>query len=411
MLDPEYLLHISEGAESIAEELHLYIIKRIIERITVRLSEGMEHLISPADTWQIDVLQDAGFLLEDITKEISVITGKMENEVLEAMEEAGIRTWKYDDDIYQAAGISTKSLDESPEFIRIMQRNYEATLGEWENFTRTTADSTQRLFITECDKAYNLVSTGTESYTKAYTDAIKQVVNDGVYVTYTNEDTGYVHKDTIETATLRALRTGIGQMSLEVTTKRMDEMNWDIVLVSAHEGARPGDGGENPGNHAWWQGKYYSRSGNGKFPDFMECTGYGTGEGLGGWNCRHSAGPGTGRDEDNPYRKISTEENRKKYEEQQKARAMERRIRKTKRQVVGYQTAYEGLPDGPEKDAAQKTYDKKCDLLRRQNEAYTEYCRAHNMRPLSERLEIAEWDRKQARESLKAARRFRRNDN
>lgn len=409
MLDPDYLLHISEGAEEIAEFLHGYIIAAIIRRINARLGRGEDYLLTATDKWNIDVLQDAGFLLEDVQREIATMTSIQEKEIAEAMEAAGIEALKYDDEIYRAAGLSPKALDESPELIRIMQRNYEATMGEWENFTRTTADAAQKLFISECDKAYNLVSTGTESYTKAYSDAIKNIIDDGVYVEYTNEETGKVHRDTVETATLRCVRTGIGQMSLEVGLERMREMNWDIVLVSAHEGARPGDGGENPGNHAWWQGKYYSISGSGKFPPFS-LTGYGTGEGLGGWNCRHSAGPGSGRDEDNPYRKISSEENRKKYEEQQKARAMERRIRKTKRQVVGYQTAYEGLPDGPEKDAAQKTYDKKCDLLRRQNEAYTEYCRTHDMRPLSERLEIAEWDRKQARESLKAARRYRRNN-
>lgn len=409
MLDPDYLLHISEGAEEIAEFLHGYIIAAIIRRINARLGRGEDYLLTATDKWNIDVLQDAGFLLEDVQREIATMTSIQEKEVAEAMEAAGIEALKHDDEIYRAAGLSPKALDESPELIRIMQRNYEATMGEWENFTRTTADAAQKLFISECDKAYNLASTGTESYTKAYSDAIKNIIDDGVYVEYTNEETGKVHRDTVETATLRCVRTGIGQMSLEVGLERMREMNWDIVLVSAHEGARPGDGGENPGNHAWWQGKYYSISGSGKFPPFS-LTGYGTGEGLGGWNCRHSAGPGSGRDEDNPYRKISSEENRKKYEEQQKARAMERRIRKTKRQVVGYQTAYEGLPDGPEKDAAQKTYDKKCDLLRRQNEAYTEYCRTHDMRPLSERLEIAEWDRKQSRESLKAARRYRRNN-
>lgn len=409
MLTPEYLLRVSEGAEEIAEFLHGYIIAAIIKRINARLGMGVDYLFTATDKWNIAVLQDAGFLLEDVQREIATMTTIQEKEIAEAMEAAGIESLKYDDDIYEAAGLSPTSLDESPELIRIMQRNYEATMGEWENFTRTTADAAQKLFISECDKAYNLVSTGTESYTKAYSDAIKNIIDDGVYVEYTNEETGKVHRDTIETATLRCVRTGIGQMSLEVGLERMREMEWDIILVSAHEGARPGDGGENPGNHLWWQGKYYSVSGAGKFPPFS-LTGYGTGEGLGGWNCRHSAGPGSGRDEDNPFTNIDKEKSLERYKIEQRQRELERRIRKTKRQVVGYQTAYEGLLDGPEKDAAQKTYDKKCDLLRRQNEAYTEYCRSHNMRPLSERLEIAEWDRKQARESLKAVRRYRRNN-
>ena len=44
--------------------------------------------------------------------------------------------------------------------------------------------------------------------------------------------------------------------------------------------------------HAKWQGKIYSRSGNDpNYPDFKKSTGYGTGTGLCGWNCRHTFGP------------------------------------------------------------------------------------------------------------------------
>lgn len=57
-----------------------------------------------------------------------------------------------------------------------------------------------------------------------------------------------------------------------------------MVEVTAHSGARP--------EHAEWQGKIYSRSGKSKkYPDLVEATGYGTGPGLGGWNCRHSMFP------------------------------------------------------------------------------------------------------------------------
>lgn len=54
--------------------------------------------------------------------------------------------------------------------------------------------------------------------------------------------------------------------------------------MTAHSGARP--------EHAEWQGKIYSRSGKSKkYPSLVEATGYGTGPGLGGWNCRHSMFP------------------------------------------------------------------------------------------------------------------------
>ena len=134
---------------------------------------------------------------------------------------------------------------------------------------------------------------GATAYSQAVREAIDSIVSEGVTVTYPSG-----HKDTIETATARAVRTGIGQAAGDIALKRMIEMEWDIILVSAHIGARTGDGGENPGNHFWWQGKYYSRTGNDdRFPEFYGATGYGTGEGLCGWNCRHSFGSGTGNDE------------------------------------------------------------------------------------------------------------------
>jgi hypothetical protein len=71
---------------------------------------------------------------------------------------------------------------------------------------------------------------------------------------------------------------------------RMDEMGTDLVAVSAHAGAR--NRGTGPMNHESWQGKVYSRSGtNPKYGNFYVITGYGTGEGLSGWNCRHSMYP------------------------------------------------------------------------------------------------------------------------
>ena len=140
MLDPEYLLRISEGAEDISEKLHADIVNRIVERMMLRLGRGEDYLLTPQDRWQIMVLQDAGFLLSDIQEEIRKRTKQQEQEVKEAFEEAGIRNLEYDTKIYEAAGLSSLALFASPPLVRIMQRNYEATMGEWYNYTRTTAD-------------------------------------------------------------------------------------------------------------------------------------------------------------------------------------------------------------------------------------------------------------------------------
>ena len=371
-----------------------------------RIGRGEDYILTNADAWRIRTLQESGELLEDILAELSKYTKREQQELLEAFEDAGITAMNYDDKIYKAAGLSPVPLEQSPAMIRLMERNMLATMGEWKNFTRTTASAAQRLYIEQCDLAYNKVMTGATSYTQAVKEAITKIAADGVTITY---PTG--HKDTIETATARAVRTGIAQATGDISIKRMEEMEWDIILVSAHVGARTGDGGENPGNHFWWQGKYYSRSGNDKrFPPFS-VTGYGSGEGLCGWNCRHSFGSGTGRPEDNPYKDISSEENRKVEELEKKQRRYERRIRKTKREVAGLQTSVENCPDEKLKFELQQELDRKSALLSKQNKAYNQFCRENDLKPLRERLQIAEWNREKAMKAAGAARRYERRNN
>lgn len=62
-------------------------------------------------------------------------------------------------------------------------------------------------------------------------------------------------------------------------------MGVEFFETTAHGGARP--------THAEWQGRQFHRGGAvdylGKhYPDFESSTGYGTGGGLCGWNCRHT---------------------------------------------------------------------------------------------------------------------------
>ena len=399
MLSPEYLARIEEGSEEIASQLHTYIIRHIIDRMMIRIGRGYDYLLTSSDRWRIQILQDAGYLLEDITAELSKYTKRQEKEIKAAMEEAGIKALEYDHKIYEAAGLSPMPLTQSPALIRLMERNYRATLGEWNNYTRTTAEAAQRLFLNECDLAYNKVLSGAVSYSRAVKEAVDNVVSGGVIVQYPSG-----HKDTIETATARAVRTGVAQATGDISIKRMEEMNWDIILVSAHIGARTGDGGQNPGNHLWWQGQFYSRTGSDRrFPPFSQ-TGYGTGEGLCGWNCRHSFGSGDGVN--NPYKDIQTADNYKVEQLEKRQRTLERRIRKTKREVMGMQEAVDKCKDEPAKFEMQLELDRKSYLLHRQNKAYNEFCKTNDLRTQQERLQIARWNREQAAKARGAARRY-----
>ena len=428
MLSPDYLLHISEGAESISESLHNDIIRRIVERIMARLEHGDKYILTATDKWQIDTLQEAGHLPGDIQREIAKRTPYQQREIKEAMEEAGVKSLAYENRLDRAAGIidplngmaeSTAAdllMRSSPHYIRLLQRSYEATMGEWRNFTRTMPTAAYQLYVKKCDKAHILVQSGAVSYTQAFRDAINTICKEGVTVEYPSG-----HRDTIETATLRAVRTGTAQAAEQVGYMRGKEVGCSLRLTSSHMGARP--------EHQLWQGEVFwvdwDRLGvvypallevpnpkpappelRAKYREFCTATDIGTVTGLAGANCRHTSSGYIEGVSKNPFEKYDDAENRKLYGLTQRQRLLERRIRSTKRQVMGLKTAVDNA-SGEMKETLERDYQRKADLLKRQTQAYNEFCTDNNLRPLSERIEVAQWNRKQAAVAREAAKRYK----
>lgn len=390
MLNPSYLLHAVEPAEEIAEQLHIDIVRRIVERIVIRFQRGDDYTLTALDKWQIETLQEAGFLLEDIQKEIAAATGKMQKEIAEAMEDAGVIALEYDDKIYRDAGLDPVPLVQSPYMIQLMQDTYTQTMGEWRNFTNISKRAVHSLFVEACDTAYMQELSGTISSSQAYLEALEKIVEGGVYVKYPGG-----RKDTIETATARAVRTGISQASGRIQLARMDEMDVDLVLVSSHLGARP--------EHYVWQGKIYTRSGlDARYPHFGTVTGYGTVTGLCGANCRHNFSPYF-EGMRNPFEEYDSEENQKQYEMEQRQRTLERRIRNTKRETMGWRAAMDAESDPIKKAEAEAKYQKKAALLQQQNKAYNNFCEETGQKKRHDRITIAKWNRSEAAKARAAA--------
>ena len=392
MLSPSYLLHAVEPAEEIAEQLHIDIIRRIVERIVIRFQRGDDYVLTALDKWQIETLQEAGYLLEDIQKELSAATGKMQKEIAEAMEDAGVVALEYDDKIYRDAGLNPVPLVQSPYMIQLMQDTYTKTMGEWRNFTSISKRAIHSLFVEACDTAYMQAMYGAISPSQAYLEALEKIVEGGVYVQYPGG-----RKDTIETATARAVRTGVSQASARIQLARMDEMDVDLVLVSSHLGART--------EHYVWQGKVYTRSGlDQKYPDFETVTGYGTVTGLCGANCRHNFSPYF-EGMRNPFQEYDSEENQKQYELEQRQRTLERRIRKSKQETMGWRAAMDAETDPLKKAEAEAKYQKKAALLQQQNKAYNDFCEETGQKKRHDRIAVAKWNRSEAAKARAAARR------
>lgn len=405
MLTPQQLLELVDTMQPVIDELNAWITKDMVRRLMARMSRNEKLELTQTDVWQAQVYKDAGGHVEELQRQMARFTKLSEREIQAIFIEAGIQAYEADRAVYDAAGLETVPLRQSKRMQRILEDTYQRTNGEIRNFTRTTAEQSQAKLIEVLDKAHMKVVSGATSYTQAVKEAVDEIAASGqARVRYTDDNGRTTKIDTLETAVLRAVRTGTAQASGNMAIEGMKEHDWDIILVSAHLGARYGNGGQNPGNHFWWQGKFYSLNGKTEgLPPFRETTGYGTGPGLSGWNCRHSFGPGDGIN--NPYKDYDSEENKKAYDLSQRQRLMESSIRRTKMKVLAYRESLDNCTDDATKQAMQDAYDKQALRLQRQNKAYNDFCTSNNLKKLSDRLRVTQWTRSEAARATAGARR------
>lgn len=173
----------------------------------------------------------------------------------------------------------------------------------------------------------------------------------------------------LDVAVRRHVVTQAGQAGGRMTLDAMAAYGHELVVTSAHYGARP--------SHAEWQGKPCAVHGPEEvdgvhYPGLAELTGYGTVGGLKGANCRHSINPYYPGVTPLPARKWPEHEARfgmtskEYYEATQRQRELERRVRKTKREIAGMEQAGVGL-ESP-------TYVQKRLVLGRQQAALRDHC-------------------------------------
>jgi hypothetical protein len=315
------------------------------------IARRLKNLALDSAAWQVQRLSESGLLYKDILKQLAKLTGQSEKEIALMLQKAGVKAINFDDKVYKAAGLEPLPLNLSPAMVQVLQANLQKTNGVMNNLTQTTALTAQQDFIHAADLAHLQITSGAMSYTQAIRAAVKNVAAKGL----TTIDYASGHQDQLDVSTRRAVLTGVAQTTGQLQMTRADELGSDLVAVSAHQGAR--NKGTGPQNHESWQGKIYSRSGtHPKYKPFVETTGYGTGEGLGGWNCRHSWYPFFEGMEKAYSRKELQEINNKtvkyqgreisQYEATQYQREIERKIRFWKRQTAALDAA--GLENASE---------------------------------------------------------------
>ncbi|MFV0517241.1 MAG: phage minor capsid protein [Aminipila sp.] len=332
MLSPKYLEQLPDNLIELYSKAESDIIADMARRLTT-----YDYFI-PAAQWQYKKLREMSLLHEDILKKLSATTGISKKQIEQMIEQAGVQTLKTDDEIYKRAGKTPGPISASPELQAVLTAGVNKTQGLFENLTRTTANTATHQFEKALDRAYMQITSGAFDYNSAIRSAVKDLSQKGVAVV--EYPSGHI--DYMEVAVRRATVTGVNQTAAKLQEARADEMDSDLVEVTAHAGARP--------DHAEWQGKVFSRSGkHPKYPDFVSSTGYGTGAGLCGWNCRHNFYPffegisekTCTRSELKELNALKYEYNGQKmteYEATQKQRHIERQIRRWKREEQAFKT-------------------------------------------------------------------------
>lgn len=274
MLTPEYLEDLPEEILRLFYDAEQEILADMARRVST-----YDYWI-PAAEYQRQKLREAGVLQEDILKSLSGLTGRSEAELKRLMQEAGTKALQSDTAVYEAAGMTVPKIADSEPLRAILNAGYKATEKTMRNICKTTARTATMQFENALDLAWLKVQSGAFDTDSAVRSAIKELSERGIQsIRYPSG-----RADSIEVAVRRAVVTGVNQTAGQLQEELADELGCDLVEVSAHAGARP--------EHAAWQGKVYSRSGNDpKYPPFRQSTGYGTGAGLCGWNCRHTFGP------------------------------------------------------------------------------------------------------------------------
>lgn len=430
MLKPEYFEGKEQRLIEIYRQLEDFILSDIAERLlTARVMSGT------ADR-MLYKLRIMGESQREIKKRLRKLTGLSRKELKALLQDAVMTSWEWDRNILVALGIIKPNPLKNPAVIRLMDAQYKKSQEKLWNLTQSTMDQAQVDLINMLDEADMRVAAGVQSYSAAVCDILDRYAGKGIEVLY---PTGT--KRTLEAAVMCCVRTSMVQMAGQVTMEYVKEAGTNLIITSAHIGARFTEH-EEPANHMSWQGRVFYVSDadlarftevkgkieeNGmkaggsenkvKYPDFVKTCGYGTGEGICGYNCRHSFGPYDER-LGNPWRdkegnlingagnRIDSEESKQEYRNSQKLRAMERAIRKTKTQLLVKQKEMDMVAETDVKSILQKDYDKLAYKLRQQNKAFHDFAETNDLRKQYDRLKVSGFNRKQSSKANGAATRY-----
>ena len=368
----------------------------LIANIAEYLAEG--NLDSPTAQWKIQMLARLGALDKANIKTIAEYAGIAPDMLTEALETAALNGISELEPGFQnlvrdgivngtevpiektmaKAVISyRRQAQKSLNLVNTVMR-YKAKSIAQKVINDTAELAEKQSFIDMLNKAAGKAVTGIESRQAAMRQCIKEMSEKGIpaFVDKLGREwspEAYINMD---------IRTTVANTAQQAQFDRMDDYGLDLIEVSSHAGARP--------KCAEDQGKIFNRKNKDGYTTDLhgkkvryyswKRSSYGEPDGILGINCGHHIYPFIPGLSYQTYFPYDEYENQQEYKKIQNQRELERRVRKSKRECMAFETA--GDTEGLQK--AQVT-------LKNRQKALKQYCADNGLRYKPDRTAVVNY--------------------
>lgn len=224
---------------------------------------------------RIQSLLNLGYDLKDIKKELSKDLDITAHKLGSLVNKAGLKSYAEDAKYYKIGG---KKLKENPAVLKMIDTMSKSSVEDLNNLTGTVGlagKPLEKWYKETLNQAVIDITSGTYARSEVMRRVVRDIGDKGLeYIEYSSG-----RNFSVESAVKMNLVSSVNRLSAEISLKNAEEMNQDLMEITAHAGARP--------THQEWQGQIVSLSGN---PDYLSLDdiGYGSAEGFMGVNCRHN---------------------------------------------------------------------------------------------------------------------------
>lgn len=337
MLTPEQL----ERYQIESGKLMAKMQKDIMDRIIAGIRKSGE--ITSSTDYLIFRATELGISKKYVRDKIAETLGYTEEEIGKMYEEASKQTLSYDKSIYDMSETNYIPYEENDAVKTIMDEVFQRTNGEMKNITKTLGfvriknrktvfSELTDFYREEMDNAFYSVMNGTSTVDKAVREVTNKMAVSGIRTI--DYESGATNR--VDVAVRRNVMTGLAQLQEQITEHNAEELGTTVFEFSWHSGFRPSHG---------WGGLRYDTTGK-YYPTKEEVYARNGGGTMDDYNCRHSVYP-TFPEFEPAYskeelRRLNAREKETKewrgkelnvYEQTQKQRQMETRMREIRRKI------------------------------------------------------------------------------